>query len=140
MGKWRKTSTTFIVKGTDVLNAETEQCFALCLSGVEATRRTSDSRRVVLKIADTIKFHGFVQPQVQPEDNLATLFCTTEFINFSCRSKDPCRAAYNKMERMKWKYEYTRTWKAGMSKKIIYRLKLWEIHVCHKTEGNKCQS
>jgi hypothetical protein len=33
---------------------------------------------------------------------------------------------------MTWKYEYTRTWKPGISKKIIYRLKLWEIHVCYK--------
>jgi hypothetical protein len=76
MSKWRKTSTTCIVKGTDVLNAETEQCFAVFQSGSETTRRTSYSRRVVLKIADTIKFHLFMQPQVQPEDHLATLLCT----------------------------------------------------------------
>lgn len=52
MCKWRKINTTCTVKGTDVLNAELEQCFAVCQSGNE-TRRASVSRRVVLKNADT---------------------------------------------------------------------------------------
>jgi len=52
MGKWRKASTTCIVEGTDILNAEIEWCFVVCQSGDE-TRRTSDSRRVVRKIVRT---------------------------------------------------------------------------------------
>jgi hypothetical protein len=81
-----------------------------------------------------------MQPQDKPEERLATLLCTTDFISFSYHSKDPCRATYDEIELLRWKYDYTRTWKAGMSKKIIYRLNVWEIHVCHKTERNECQS
>jgi len=63
-----------------------------------------------------------MQQQVKPEDQLATLLCATDFIPFMYHSKDTCRAAHDEIELMKWKYDYTRTWKTGMSKKIIYRL------------------
>ena len=75
MGKWWETSTTCIVQGTDVLNAERESSVLLFVSLV--ARRQGG--HLVLKITDTIKFHLFMQPQIQPDDHLAALLCTTDF-------------------------------------------------------------
>jgi hypothetical protein len=71
-----------------------------------------------------------MQPQVLPEDNLATLLCTTEFFSFSSHSKIQFRKAHDKIERMKW--QYNRKWTAGIGRKLSYRLNVLEIHVCHK--------
>jgi hypothetical protein len=79
-----------------------------------------------------------MRPQVLPKDHLATLPCIIGYTSFSSHSKVQCREAYDKIERMKWKYK--RTGRAEMPKKISYRLNVLAIHICHKMRATNVQA